>query len=192
MSEKPVPSAHSQPPPTTLELYLCFARIALSGFGGVLAWSRRVLVNEKRWMSPAEFNEFYALCQVVPGPNVVNLAVMYGDRVGRVRGAVVAVLGLLSPAVTLMLIVGALYSRYGALPGMRGLLVGLAAAASGLIVATSIQMAEPLFRARPKPAHAVAAAAFVAVGVLHLPMVWVAAFLIPVSIGLAWVDSHAR
>jgi len=191
MSEA-VPSAHSQLPPTARELYLCFARIALSGFGGVLAWSRRVLVSEKRWMSPAEFNELYALCQVVPGPNVVNLAIMYGDRVGGVRGAAVAVLGLISPPVTLMLIVGALYTRYGGLPGMRGLLAGLAAAAAGLIVATSIQMAEPLFRVRPKPAHAVAAAAFTAVGVLHLPLMWVLAFLIPISVGLAWVDSHAR
>jgi chromate transporter len=192
MSEKDVPSAHSQSPPTARELYLSFAQIALSGFGGVMAWSRRVLVNEKRWLSPAEFNELYALCQIVPGPNVVNLAVMYGARVGGVRGAVVAVLGLISPPVTLMLVVGALYNQYGALPGMRGLLAGLAAGAAGLIVATSIQVAESLFRARPKPAHAVAAAAFIAVGVLHLPLVWVLALLIPISIGLAWVDSDAR
>jgi chromate transporter len=150
-----------------------------------------VLVNDKRWLSPVEFNELYALCRVLPGPNVVNLAVMYGDRVGGVRGAVVAVLGLISPPVTLMLVVGALYNRYGALPGMRGLLAGLAAAAAGLIVATSIQMAEPLLRARPKPAHAVTAATFIAVGVLHLPMMWVLAFLFPISIGLAWM-SHAR
>jgi chromate transporter len=192
MSEKDVPSAHSRPPPTARELYLSFAQIALSGFGGVMAWSRRVLVNEKRWLSPAEFNELYALCQIVPGPNVVNLAVMYGARVAGVRGAVVAVLGLISLPVTLMLVVGALYNQYGAQPGMRGLLAGLAAAAAGLIVATSIQVAESLFRARPKPAHAVAGAAFIAVGVLHLPLVWVLALLIPISIGLAWIDSDAR
>jgi chromate transporter len=190
MSEKDVPSAPLQPPPTARELFVGFAQIALLGFGGVMAWSRRKLVIEKRWMSPAEFNELYALCQIVPGPNIANLAVMYGARVGGVRGAVAAVLGLISPSVTLMLVVGTLYNHYGALPGMRGLLAGLAAAAAGLIVATSIVMAEPLFRARPKPAHAVAATAFIAVGVLHLPLVWVLAVLIPLSIGLAWVDSH--
>jgi hypothetical protein len=65
-----------QPPPTARELYLSFAQIAISGFGGVMAWSRRMLVNEKRWLSPAEFNELYALCQIVPGPDAVNLTVM--------------------------------------------------------------------------------------------------------------------
>ena len=93
-------------PPTLADLFLGFARISISGFGGVLAWSRRLLVDEKRWMSASEFNELYALCQFLPGPNVVNLSVMFGARLYGLRGAVVAFLGLLSPAVALMLVVG--------------------------------------------------------------------------------------
>jgi chromate transporter len=176
------------PSPSLAALFTCFARISISGFGGVLAWSRRVLVDEKRWMSPSEFNELYALCQVLPGPNIVNLSVMFGARIRGVRGAAIAFLGLMSPAVALILVIGALYSRFGALPGLRGMLAGLAAAAAGLIVATSIKIAQPLLRTRPKPAHLIASAAFVAIGVLHFPLQWVLALLVPISVALAWTD----
>jgi chromate transporter len=184
----PSPSLPPTPTPTLSELFLGFAKISILGFGGVLAWSRRMLVDEKRWMSPATFNELYSLCQFLPGPNVINLSIMYGARIDGVRGAVVAFLGLISPAVTLMLVVGALYNHYGALPGLRGTLSGLAAGAAGLILANAVQMALPLFRKRIKPAHLIAAAAFVAIGVLQFPLQWVLALLIPVSIALAWVE----
>ena len=69
------------PAPTLLELFLAFALISLCGFGGVLAWSRRMLVEERKWMTPEEFNDAYALCQFLPGPNVVNLSVVFGRRI---------------------------------------------------------------------------------------------------------------
>ena len=185
MSEKAVGPA----PPTLADLFLGFARISISGFGGVLAWSRRMLVDEKRWMSASEFNELYALCQFLPGPNVVNLSVMFGARLYGLRGAVVAFLGLLSPAVALMLAIGTLYTRYGELPRLRGILAGLAAAAAGLIIATAARMAEPLLRRRPKPAHVIAALSFIAIGVMHYPLPWVLALLVPLSIAVAWAES---
>jgi chromate transporter len=188
MSDNVVSSPPLPPPPALPDLFLGFAKIAISGFGGVLAWSRRVLVEEKRWMSSAEFNELYSLCQFLPGPNVINLSVMFGARIHGVKGAVVAFLGLISPAVTLMLVVGALYTRYGALPGLRGILAGLAAAAAGLIFATAAQMAAPLIRKRPRPAHVIATVAFIAIGLLHFPLQWVLAVLIPISVALAWVE----
>ena len=189
MSDDVVRSQAPPPPPNLSELFVGFVKIALSGFGGVLAWSRRVLVDEKRWMTPAEFNELYSLCQFLPGPNVINLSVMFGARLHGVRGAVIAFLGLISPAVALMLVVGTLYTRYGALPGLRGILAGLAAAAAGLIIATAAQMATPLTRMRPKPAHLIAVTAFVAIGLLHFPLQWVLAVLIPISVALAWVEA---
>jgi chromate transporter len=85
------PPASSPPPaPTLLELFLAFALISLCGFGGVLAWSRRMLVEERKWMTPEEFNDAYALCQFLPGPNVVNLSVVFGRRIRGPVGAAVA------------------------------------------------------------------------------------------------------
>jgi chromate transporter len=173
--------------PGLLELFIGFAKISISGYGGVLAWSRRMLVEDRRWMSSSEFNDLYALCQFLPGPNIVNLSVMFGSRLHGGRGAVVAFLGLVSPAVALILVIGALYMRYGTLPGLQGMLTGLAAAAAGLVLANAVKMAEPLIRVRPKPAHAIAFAAFVAIGLLHLPLPLVLAVLIPISITLAYV-----
>ena len=174
------------PPPRLSEIFVGFAKISLSGFGGVLAWSRRMLVDEKRWLSPTEFNELYALCQVLPGPNVINLSVMFGARVHGVRGAVTACLGLITPALALVLVLGALYGRYGELPRLRGLLAALAAAAAGLIIATSARMAGPLLRTPVKPAHIIAVGAFATIGVLHLSLPAVLAALIPLSVGLAF------
>ena len=75
------PSASAHVPPTLLELFLAFALISLCGFGGVLAWSRRMLVEKRQWMTAEEFNDAYALCQFLPGPNVVNLSVVFGQRI---------------------------------------------------------------------------------------------------------------
>jgi chromate transporter len=174
--------------PTFSELFIAFAKISISGYGGVLAWSRRMLVDEKRWMSPREFNELYALCQFLPGPNIVNLSVMYGARTHGIGGAIVAFVALVSPALALVLVFGALYAHFGELPRMRGVLTGLSAAAAGLIIATAARMAGPLLRTRPRPAHVVAVAAFATIGVLQFPLQWVLAILVPVSVGLAWVE----
>jgi chromate transporter len=46
----------------------------LSGFGGVLVFARRAIVEKYRWMTADEFNETYALCHFLPGPNIVNLS----------------------------------------------------------------------------------------------------------------------
>src|SRR4030081_427214 len=89
------PSSPSDSSPPLLELFVAFALIALCGFGGVLAWSRRMLVEERRWMTPEEFNDAYALCQFLPGPNVVNLSVVFGRRIRGAIGAAGASAGLL-------------------------------------------------------------------------------------------------
>jgi len=97
--------------PTPRELFLGFAKIAVCGFGGVLAWSRRVIVQERGWMSPEEFNEQLALCQVLPGPNIVNFSVMFGSRAAGLAGSLAALFGLLGPPVILMIVAGILYRR---------------------------------------------------------------------------------
>lgn len=174
------------PAPTTAELFFGFLQITLSGFGGVLAWARRVIVQERRWMSAEEFNDLFALCQFLPGPNIVNFSLIYGVRIRGFAGAAAAFAGLMAPPVILMIVAGTLYSRYGALPQLRGALTGLAAAAAGLLMATAAQMAMPLLRKGMGVGAALAAATFVAVAVLHWPLLWALAVMVPISVAWHW------
>jgi chromate transporter len=171
--------------PGAVELFMAFAKMALCGFGGVLAWSRRIIVQERGWLTPEEFNEQLALCQVLPGGNILNFSIMYGSRCAGVRGALAALLGLIGPPMVLMIIAGMLYRHYGALPALRGMFASLAAAAAGLLIATATQMVRATIKDRLRPAHLVTLATFVAAGVLRWPLLLVMAVLMPVSIALA-------
>src|ERR1700732_2169860 len=140
-------AAAAPPPlPSLTELFITFATISLYGFGGVLAWSRRMMVEERRWLTPEQFNEAYVLCSFLPRPNMVNFSVIFGSRVRGPLGGLVALVGLLGPPMMLIVIIGALYAHYGDLPALRRALIGVTAAAAGLILSTVAQMALPLFR----------------------------------------------
>src|SRR5438128_6303707 len=91
----PVPAQPAPAAPTIFELFIAFAIVSLSGFGGVLAWSHRMLVEQRKWMTPEEFNNAFALCQVLPGPTVINLSVVFGRQIGGIPGALAALFGLL-------------------------------------------------------------------------------------------------
>jgi chromate transporter len=181
---EPVPVA--QPVPKPLELLVAFSLISVYGFGGVLYWSRRMMVDERKWMTAEEFNEAYALCNFLPGPNVVNFSVVFGRQVRGTVGALVALLGLLGPPFLLVTVLSLLYAQYGEIAVLQRVLAGVAAAAAGLTISTAIKMAGPLLRERPGLAHALATAAFVAVGVLRWPLYWVLGVLIPCGVAVAW------
>ena len=183
---QPAPTVPNSVTPKRLELFIAFALISLSGFGGVLYWSRRMMVDERKWMTAEEFNEAYALCNFLPGPNIVNFSVVFGRQVGGTVGALVALLGLLGPPFLLVMLLGLIYAHYGDIAVLQRVLAGVAAAAAGLTVSTGLKMAGPLLRQRPGFAHGVAMAAFLAVGVLQWPIYWVLGALIPCSIALAW------
>jgi chromate transporter len=172
--------------PSIAELCLAFAGVSISSFGGVLAWARQMLVENKGWMTAQEFNDLLALCQFLPGPNIVNLCAVFGARMRGTAGALACLVGLLGPSVVLMIAAGAAYRSFGALPEMHGVLSGLAAAAAGAVIAAAVKMAEPLVRVRLGPEHAVALATFVAVGLLRLILPLVLLVIVPVSIGFAW------
>lgn len=77
----PSPSPGPHPVrPSLVELFTAFARISLSGFGGMLAWSHRMMVEERKWLSDEQFNETYALCAFLPGGNILNFSVIFGAR----------------------------------------------------------------------------------------------------------------
>ena len=112
MPDTAVPPA-AAPIPTHAELFLAFFKITLMGFGGTLMWTRRMFVERKRWMTAEEFNDVYALCQFLPGPNVVNLTAVFGSRMRGPSGAVAAWSGFLILPFCVMLAAGMLYDRYG-------------------------------------------------------------------------------
>ena len=165
------------------ELFRGFCAIGLSGFGGVLPWARREIVERRRWLSSDEFSSLLGLCQFLPGPNVVNLSVAIGARFQGRLGALVAPLGLLAAPFLIVVALGALFSRYGALPTVQAMLRGMSAVAAGLIVATGLKMAADL-RGR-RLAQVLAAAAFIAIAVLRLPLPLLMLVLAPLGIALA-------
>ena len=173
-------------PPGPLELLRGFFSISVIGFGGVLPWARRMVVEQRRWLSADEFNEVFAFCQFLPGPNMLNFAVVFGSRCAGPLGAGAALFGLMAPPVTIVIGLAVLYGLYGELPAMQRILAGEAAAAAGLIIAATAKIAEPVFRWRAGPAPIVALAMFAAVGLARWPLVWVLVAATPISIALAW------
>jgi chromate transporter len=182
----PIPVRPASVVPNPLELFVAFSLISVYGFGGVLYWSRRMMVDERKWMTAEEFNEAYALCNFLPGPNIVNFSVVFGRQVGGTRGALVALLGLLGPPFLVVTFLGLLYAYFGDIAALQRVLAGVAAAAAGLTISTGLKMAGPLLRERPGFAHALAMAAFLAVGILRWPIYWVLGVLIPGGIAAAW------
>ena len=185
MSETATPPAAVPHVPSHAELFLAFFQITLSGFGGTLPWTRRMFVEKKRWMTAEEFNDVYALCQFLPGPNIVNLTAVFGSRMRGPTGAIAAWAGFLLVPFCVMLAAAILYERYGDVDAVRRVLSGVAPAAAGLIIATVAKMAAPMFRSF-EPAPFVLLATAFAIGVMRWSLLLVLIVLVPVSIGLAW------
>src|SRR3569832_531598 len=127
------PVAHA--PPGLVALFLAFARMALAGFGGVLVFARHAIGDQHRWMTADEFNETFALCHFLPGPNVVNLSMVFGSRLRGIAGGVTAFSGLLVAPTLLMTALAVLYVCFGELEMLRRVLAGVSCAAVGLLMA---------------------------------------------------------
>ncbi len=180
------PSGAPRPRPGSLaELFWAFTWLALQGFGGVLAVVQRELVEKKRWMGNDEFVEDWAVAQIMPGPNVVNLAIMIGDRYFGFRGAAVAVAGMLLLPMLLVLALAVAYARFSDAPAVAGALRGMGAVAAGLVAGVGCKLAASLARhpLGPLVCAAVAAITFVAMVVLRWPLMWI----LPVVGGTACV-----
>src|ERR1700677_4464520 len=144
----PAPDIAASTPPSLIELFLAFAKMALAGFGGVLFWARRGIVEQHRWMTADEFNETYALCHFLPGPNIVNLSFVFGSRFRGIAGGIAAFSGLVGPPVVVVTILAALYARFGEVEALRRILSGVSCAAVGLLIAVVVRMMMPLIRKR--------------------------------------------
>lgn len=175
-------------PASQRELFLAFTRLALQGFGGVLAIAQRELVERLQWLTKEEFVELLAIAQVLPGPNIVNLSMMIGDRFFGLRGAFVALAGMLAAPSVLVLVLAALYGEFARHPIVADALRGMGAVSAGLILATGIKLLPALKKSplgRPL-ALVLAALTFVLIALVRAPLPAVLLGLGGVGMAMAW------
>jgi chromate transporter len=162
-------------PASPSDLFWSFTWLALQGFGGVLAIVQHELVDKKQWLTREEFIEDWAVAQILPGPNVVNLSLMIGDRYFGLPGALMALAGMLTFPLMVVLALAAIFSGISDLPGVQGALRGMGAVAAGLIAATGIKLIAALQKnvMGALACSLLAALTFVAVALMRVPLVWV-------------------
>lgn len=199
MPSAPTPTkASSEPelqqPSSLTDLFVSFSVLALQGFGGVLAVAQRELVERKRWMTREQFVEDWAVAQIMPGPNVVNLSLMLGNRYFGLRGALVGLAGILSLPLVVILMLALLYVQYGDHPPVAGALRGMGAVAAGLVAATGLKLLS-VFRNHPlgRPVcAALALCTLAAVGFLGFPLVMVLGLMGGIACVLTWRKLGAK
>ena len=170
------------------EVFGAFNRLALQGFGGVLPVAQRELVERRGWLTREQFVEMLSIGQVLPGPNIVNVALMFGDRHFGLRGAFAALGGLLAAPLAIVLTLAILYARFATQPMVGGAVRGMGAVAAGLVIAMGLKLA-PTLKSNPLPTASCALAAlltWVAVGLLRLPMAWLVLCGGAVMVAFAW------
>ena len=175
-------------PTSPSDLFWSFTWLALQGFGGVLAVVQRELVEKKRWLTREQFIEEWAVAQIMPGPNVVNLSLMIGSRYFGLRGALAALAGMLVSPLVVVLVLAGVYAQFEGLPHITGALRGMGAVAAGLIAATGLK----LFGERQKSilglplCKALGMLCFVAIALLRWPLALVLAGLGGLACTLAY------
>jgi chromate transporter len=175
-----------QPPRSLAELFWGFLSIGARSFGGVMPWAHRVMVEERRWLSPADFTDTVGLCQFLPGPNVGNAAIVLGKRWFGVRGAAVAFLGLFALPFVWVLALGALYTEFASIPRVSAVVTGVGAAGAGFFVATAIKLGRPLMKS--PAALVVIMGCLLSVGVGKISLL----FVLPVAIAASLFLSYRR
>ena len=181
-------------PGSAVEMMWAFNRLSLQGFGGVIAIAQRELVERLRWLTREQFVELLSLAQVLPGPNVVNLALMIGDRFFGTRGAIAALVGMLLVPSLLVLVLTAMYAQFATHPVVSSALRSMGAVAAGLVTATALKL---LVTLRHNPMGRAWCAVFalltlVGVGVLRWPMAAAVLGIGSAAIGVAWYRLKAR
>jgi chromate transporter len=170
-------------PASLAALFWAISGIALQGFGGVLAVVQRELVEKKQWLTIEEFVEDWAASQIMPGPNVVNLALIIGDRYFGWRGALAALAGMLTFPLLVVMALTIGLAGIGHLPAVQGALRGMGAVSAGLIAAVGIKLVAAL-KNNPMgqlTSLAIGGLAFVAIALFRLPLAWVLLSLGPLA-----------
>jgi len=170
--------------PSVTDLFLGFFTIGVFGFGGVLPWARRLVVEQRRWMTAAEFTDLLGLCQFLPGGNIMNLTIALGARFHGPLGSAAAFFGLMTGPVTIVVLLGMIYDRYRDLVFVQRGFAALAAAAAAFVLAAALRIATPL-RGQPL-GIAIAAVTFAAIALLRLPLMIALPVLAAASTALMW------
>lgn len=172
----PAPDAPRRAQPhSSADLFWSMSKLALQGFGGVLAVVQRELVEKKQWLTREEFVEDWAVAQILPGPNVVNLSLMIGDRYFGLRGALAALAGMLTFPLVIALVLTVLFAGVSDMPQVQNALRGMGAVAAGLIAATGLKLISAL-KQNPTGMPVcwlLAGTTFVAIALLRIPLAWV-------------------
>jgi chromate transporter len=172
-------------PPGLRALFFGFLTVGLCGFGGVLPWARRMIVEQRRWLTAAEFSDILALCQFLPGPNIINVSAALGLRFRGVMGSIVCFVGLMAAPMAVVIVLGVFFAHYRDVAAVRHAFAGLAAGASALVLATALKIAAPL-RHR-WDGIVVAVVTLAAVAFIRIPMLPVLLVLAPVAVLIAWI-----
>ena len=185
----PVSNSSVRPKPhSPSDLFWSFTKIALQGFGGVLAIIQRELVDKKQWLTVDEFVEDWAVAQILPGPNVVNLSLMLGDRYFGTRGALAALAGMLTFPLLAILVIAVVFTGIADSPVAQGALKGMGAVAAGLIAAVGVKLVKALQSNVMGVGVCIALAAmtFIAIAILRIPLAWVLLSLGVLATGWAY------
>ena len=183
------PVTQSDPQPVTLAaLFITFLEVSLCGFGGGLVWARRMVVERWHWLDDEEFADTLSLCQFLPGPNIIGIAVCVGAKLRGATGAIAATAGFILIPGVIGFGLGALYLRHSYLPILQSILGGVSAAAAGLLIATGLRLLRP-HRARPA-ALLFAALAFAGMALTKLPLLVVLLGLLPLSFVAAAIEGR--
>jgi chromate transporter len=164
------------------DLFFAFFFIGLCGFGGVLPWAHRMLVENKKWLTQKEFTELLSIGQTLPGPNIVNLSVMFGTRLHGVKGAVSSISGLMLAPFIIIIGLAMIYEHYGHVAIVHSAIRGIAVIAPGLIISTALKMA--MAQQKQLSIYVIGILAFVGAAILRLHLIWVLLILLPLSVVL--------
>jgi chromate transporter len=165
-------------------LFTAFLFVSLAGVGGGgIVLARRVAVERRRWLNDPEFADIVSLCQFMPGPNVVGIAVCVGAKMGGALGTIAALAGFLVIPWAVGLTFGVLLLDHRHVAMIPHILGGIAAAAAGLLIATGVRLLLPQ-RRRPA-ALVLAVLAFGLVVFANVPLLVVLFGLVPLGITLA-------
>jgi chromate transporter len=176
----------SEQPVALAKLFVAFLQVSFFGFGGGIVWARRIAVDQRRWISEHEFLDIVSICQFMPGPNIVGIAVCVGTRLRGAVGAIAAVAGFLVIPWAIGFSLGALCLEYAHLTVVRNILGGISATAAGLLIATGIRLLMP-HRRRPA-AVLFAALAFALMAFSKLPLLVVLFGLAPLGMAAAGLE----
>jgi chromate transporter len=178
----------AQAPGSPADLFFAFHRLALQGFGGVLPVAQRELVERLGWLTQAEFVELLSVGQVLPGPNIVNMALIFGDRFFGWRGAFASLAGLLLAPLAIVLVLAALVRPSADAPLVADALRGMGVVAAGLVLSTAIRLWSTLKinALGLRTCAAIVAATALAIGGMRWPLVWVLIGLGTCAWLLAW------